>query len=611
MTISKTFDSRDLAMDGLLDNILVGKVQLPDFQREWVWDDEHVKSLLASVSLSYPIGAIMMLEADTSNMTFKPLPLKGVALNDGQLPEHLVLDGQQRLTSLFLALRSGIAVPTKDARKSPIKRWYYIDIKKALNPYEDREEAIFSVPEDKILRDFRSQPIADFSTPENEFEAEVFPLAEILDSSDWQLAYYKLWKYDPEHMERYTEFHENVVKRFQAYQVPAIVLAKETPKEAVCQVFEKVNTGGVSLTVFELLTATYAIDGFELRKNWKAREQKLREDKAPRSLRALVETDFIQAITLLATRARRAVAKAAGDDPERLPAISARRKDMLRLKLADYLEYADRVQEALLAAGRLLSSQKVFTARDLPYKTQLVPLAAILVALGQKAENEGVRQKLIRWYWCGVLGELYGATTETRFARDLAEVVAWVSGGPEPATVAEALFNRDRLFTMRTRNSAAYKGLYALLMRDGGRDLRTGETIEIASYFDEAIDIHHLFPQRWCLDHGIDMGRCNSIVNKTPISGKTNRMIGGNAPSDYLARMQKSAEIAPGAMDEILGSHLADPVAMRADDFGVFYAAREAAILQRIEAAMGKPVVGGSGVELEESEDADEEEMDE
>jgi len=608
MTAHKTFESPDLAIDTLLGDIKAGKVQLPDFQREWVWDDEHVKSLLASVSLSYPIGAIMMLEADQADMTFRPLPLEGVTLNDGHMPEKLVLDGQQRLTSLFLALRSGLVVRTRDARKKSIKRWYYIDIKKALNPYEDREEAIFSVPEDRILRDFRGQPIADYSTPEKEHAAEAFPLAQVLASSEWQLAYYKFWEYEQEHMQRYTEFHEEVVQRFQAYQVPAIVLAKETPKEAVCQVFEKVNTGGVSLTVFELLTATYAVSNFRLRDDWKEREAELKKDRA---LRSLESTDYIQAITLLATRARRGSAKAAGEDADKLPAISARRKDMLRLKIADYQRFADVTGDAFVAAARLLHSQKVFTARDLPYKSQLVPLAAILVTLGKKAENEGVRQKLIRWYWCGVLGELYAGTTETRFARDLPEVVAWVDGGPEPSTVREAIFSRNRLYTLRTRNSAAYKGIYALLMRDGGRDLRTGETIELASYSDEAIDIHHLFPQAWCIAGQIDMGRCNSIVNKTPISARTNRMVGGHAPSDYLARLQSSAEITLEAMDEILRSHLADPGAMRADDFDAFYAAREAAILTRIEAAMGKPVIGGTAEDAAEASAADEEEADE
>ena len=588
-TPNKTFQSPDLPIDELLGDVKAGKIQLPDFQREWVWDDEHVKSLLASVSLSYPIGAIMMLQADVNDMTFRPMPLAGVKLSDSQPPEHLVLDGQQRLTSLFLSLRSGVVVDTKDARKNAIKRWYYIDIFKALNPNEDREEAIFGVPEDRIQRDFRGEPTADYSTPEKEFAADVFPLAQILDSSEWRNNYFKFWQFDKEHIERFTEFDEQVIKRFEQYQVPAIVLVKETPKEAVCQVFEKVNTGGVSLTVFELLTATYAVSNFRLRDDWREREKRLRKEDV---LKSVLDTDFLQSITLLATRARRAQTKSAGEPPEKWPGISCKRKDVLKLKLADYQRWADQVEQALMSAAKLLHSQKVFKSNDLPYRTQLVPLAAMLTVLGAKSENEGVRQKLIRWLWCGVLGELYGSATESRFARDLPEVVEWVAGGPEPATVSEALFRRGRLYTLRTRNSAAYKGLYALLMRDGSQDFRTGDTIERATYFDESIDIHHLFPQKWCIDNEIPAGRYNSIINKAPLSAKTNRMIGGNAPADYLERVQKSAEIAPDRMDDIIRSHVADPVAMRANDFEAFHAAREQALLDRIEQAMGKAVLG-------------------
>ena len=93
---------------------------------------------------------------------------------------------------------------------------------------------------------------------------------------------------------------------------------------------------------------------------------------------------------------------------------------------------------------------------------------------------------------------------------------------------------------LKTRNSAAYKGLYALLLKEGGLDFRSGETINQQSYFDEKIDIHHIFPQQWCRNNGIEPKRCDCIVNKTPISAKTNRMIGGNPPSNYLGRIQKS-----------------------------------------------------------------------
>jgi hypothetical protein len=362
---------------------------------------------------------------------------------------------------------------------------------------------------------------------------------------------------------------------------------KETPKEAVCQVFEKVNTGGVSLTVFELLTATFAADDYSLRDDWAVRSRQL---KKHRVLETTESTDFLQAVSLLVTRARRLQVIAKEGEHDKASAISCKRRDVLKLTLDDYKRWVEPATQGFEKAVRLLQTQNIFTARDLPYRTQLTPLAAMLAVLGDRGDNDGVRAKLSRWYWCGVFGELYGSSIETRFAKDLPEVLAWIDGGLEPDTITDANFSPARLLGLRTRNSAAYKGLYALLLRDGGLDFRTGEAIDSQMYFDDKIDIHHIFPQRWCRNNGIEARCCDSIVNKTPLSAKTNRMIGGNPPSTYLSRIQKSAEISTERMDEILRSHVIEPNALRTDNFDAFFRAREEALLDRIEKAMGKPI---------------------
>jgi hypothetical protein len=602
------FDSTKESLQDLLRGVREGKTQLPDFQRGWVWDDEHIRSLLASVSMSYPIGAVMMLQTGNPDVRFKPRPVEGVSLGAQTEPERLILDGQQRLTSLFQALFMGQPVVTRDARGKPLKRWYYVDIRRALDPDADREEAIVSLPEDRILRNFRGEPLPgrDFSTVELACAAELLPLPLVFDTAGltaWQMKYIQA---DPtrivERLARWNELVQEVIQRYQQYQVPLILLRKETPKEAVCQVFEKVNTGGVSLTVFELLTATFAADDYNLRDDWAARDKRLRQRSV---LRSIENTDFLQAITLLATRDRRVQALSGGTPSDNAPGISCKRRDVLRLTIFDYKKWAGPVTEGFERAAKFLNALHVYDARDVPYRTQLVPLAAILAVLGNRGDDEGVRKKLGRWYWCGVFGELYGGAIETRFAKDLPEVLAWLDGPAEPSTVTDASFTPARLLTLRTRNSAAYKGLYALLMRDGGLDFRTGYAINVQTYFDEKIDIHHVFPQAWCKSKKIDARRCDCVVNKAPISARTNRMVGGNAPSNYLARLEKSAGIEPGRMDEILRSHLIDPEALRSDDFDRFFEARAQSLLDRIQRAMGKVLVGVAEAEPPEAEPAE------
>ncbi len=588
--ISASFDSTKTPLQELLARAHRGSLQLPDFQRGWVWDDERIRSLLASVSVSFPIGAVMLLQTGGEHVRFKPRPLTGTHPRLRQVsPETLILDGQQRLTSLYQALMSTSAVETKDAKGKPIRRWYYLDMKKAVANSDERDDAVLSIPEDRQLKSFGGEVILDLTTPEREYAADLFPVNRIFQSAEWRQAYNRYWNYASEKIQLYDAFEREVIKRFEQYHVPVIELKKETPKEAVCLVFERVNTGGVALNVFELLTASFAADNFQLRDDWNAREHRLKEQHPV--LRNLQNDDFLQAISLLVTQARRRKESAGGVNEDKVPGISCKRRDILKLEVADWRAWSDRVEEGFVRAARFLYGQKIFKARDLPYRTQLVPLAAIFVDLGKNGETEGVRQKIARWYWCGVFGELYGGAIESRFARDLPEVVAWVRGeAAEPITVQEANFQPGRLLTLRTRNSAAYKGLYALLMRDGCRDLRTGEPIEAQTFFDEAVDIHHIFPEKWCRAARIDAGFCNSIINKTPLAARTNRQIGGRAPSKYLPAVEKAAGVDTAKMDEILRSHCIEPEHLRSDRFWEFFAARAEALLTRIETATGKTI---------------------
>lgn len=596
MSSITTFASTKEYLSKILEDIQQGETQLPDFQRGWIWDDERIKSLLASISQSFPIGAVMMLETGNEDVHFKPRLVEGVTLSHPFEPDLLILDGQQRLTATYQSLIGQCAVDTRDIHGKPMKRWYYIDMSKALDPNCDRDECIRSIAEDKKVRNFRGEVVEDYSSPDKEYEYGLFPFNKIFSSDTWMMGFQEYWDYDKGKTKLFNRFNTEIIKRFEQYQLPLITMNKETPKEAVCVVFEKVNTGGVILNVFELLTATFAADkfipDFSLREDWEKKAARL---KAYPILEKIENTDFLQAVSLLVTRSRHLSAIKQGVSPENAPGISCKRKDILKMTLKDYSEFCEQALAGFEKAARLLTLQKFFSARDIPYRTQITPLAAAVSLIGDQIENEPVRQKIFKWYWCGVLGELYGGAIETRFAKDVPEILAWVKGGPEPSTVSDAHFAPSRLLTLRTRNSAAYKGIYTLLMRDGGMDFMSGQPIDYSTYFEENVDIHHIFPEKWCQEHGKSKDsntRINydCVVNKTPLSYKTNRKIGGNAPSAYLEKIQKDASINPERLDEIMRSHLIDPRLARSDNFEEFFTARKEAILKRIEDAMGKPI---------------------
>lgn len=178
----------------------------------------------------------------------------------------------------------------------------------------------------------------------------------------------------------------------------------------------------------------------------------------------------------------------AGKAGKGLPAVIGNRQALLTLALTAYKQYEKQVEKGFMQAAKFLymlriyriSVLHIYRISDLPYQSQIVPLASIIAYIGEAWEHDANRAKLVRRYWNGVFGELYGSAVESRIARDFMEVPCWLQGGPEPCTVSETIFRSDRLKTMRMRPSAAYKGVDALLMKEGAQDFRSGQKFDPA-----------------------------------------------------------------------------------------------------------------------------------
>jgi hypothetical protein len=348
-------------------------------------------------------------------------------------------------------------------------RRYFLHVPTAVARPDDLYDAVRSVPT---------------AEPDLELERGCFPLGSIFsdDGLHWLTAY------GAEHDEEMRAFLGGVLAPMRTYGVPTIELDEQTTTAAVAAVFERINQGSVRLTVFELLTARFAGDRsyaegtgaqFRLRDDWDAVRGQLDDHPV---LDLFGGDDFVQAVALVATHT----------GPT---ATSARREDVLGLSLAEYLLWAPRVRDALLWAATFLDEQHLHVAGDLPYPRQVVPLAAIRAVLGDAAEVYVVRARLRRWFWCGVLGELYDGAIEARFARDLDQVPGWATGDTTtmPDTVAAATFQESRLHPTRTR-SAAYKGSFALLMGLDAMEWVFDESFDKAHYLQLKIAAHEADP---------------------------------------------------------------------------------------------------------------------
>lgn len=583
--------SNDTNLSDLMADVGSGRVQLPDFQRGWTWDDDRIRGILASLTQGYPMGAIMNLQYGSESVRFKYRTIEGVSVH-GVTPEFLVLDGQQRLTSMWRAACSKEPVETVTEKKKKISRFYYLDIKACLDDDVDRLDAILSVPADRRIKtNFDRDIVLDLSTRELEYEHEMFPINIIFDSSareDWADGYKEYHHYEPEFMERYKHFRKEIIEIMTGYKLPVIRLDKSTPRDAVCKVFENVNTGGVALTVFELVTATFATYEFDLREDWErcsdiiwGKHELLKTDV----MNGVDESAFLQTVTLYSSFIQKDLY------PDTAPAVSCKRKDILDLPFEQYKSNKQAVLEGFKLARKFLYSQYVFRRRDLPYATQLIPLAAICAVIGQSVFDKPKTQDILsQWFWCGIMGEMYGGANETRYANDIDDVVKAIRGQDVAIrTINASFFSATRLLSLQTRNSAAYKGIMALIYREQSRDFMKGITMDVVKSMDESPDIHHIFPEAYCVNR-FNKDKWNSIVNKTPILAASNRSIGGNAPSIYLKKIMEDANIDEEQLRLRIESHLIDYNALSANDFDTYFIDRAKKLLTIIEKAMGKKV---------------------
>ncbi|MFE4331969.1 DUF262 domain-containing protein [Streptomyces sp. NPDC056831] len=584
----------------VLKDVASGALQLPDFQRQWKWDDERIRALIATVTLKYPLGVVMSLHTGGKSQ-FKARALKGAESGEARTPDLLLLDGQQRMTSLFQALHQDRPVETVDSRGGDLKCWYYVDIAKAVGSPADRDDAIVSVPEDrKLKRDFARKIILDLSTIELECAAGYFPLHFVFDThrvSAWQQEFVQ----DASNWPLWSQFQEQVLHNMLSFDVPMIKLASTTTTDAVCAVFERVNTGGVPLNVFELLTATYAGnqehvaahgDYYRLPDEWTQIKKELtsaypvfgRPEAGAEN--GLSSSDFLQAVSLVRTWE----AKQAGAGTS----VSCKRRDLLNLPLADFRRLAPRVAAAFAWVGGFLERQSIVRTGDLPYQTQLVPLAAVRALIGTETDTSGADERISQWYWCGVLGEMYGGSLETRFTRDVEQLIDWIRGEDQaaPDTVSEAAFLDDRLDTLTTRNSAAYKGIYALLIKQGAVDWYfTDSPLAPAQLVEHAVDVRLIFPKAWIARNEPTWARyATSVVNKTPLSLRASKSMSG-PPGAYLKTLSLESGMRPEWFEDVVATHLVDVDALKEGDFIRFYENRAKQLRDLVRAAMGKRTV--------------------
>lgn len=588
------FDSQKTQLKNALEDIDSGRLKLPNFQRSWRWPDSNIVSLIESLAEGHPIGAVMFLETG-GGLHFDHRCIEGSERTAGNnaSPLQLVMDGQQRLTSLYQVLYSKAPVRLGGDRRE-YRRLYYMDMRKAAAGDVPLEQAILSVPVSEAgVPTRKGDP--EYHIPAYQYANLIFPLNMTFRFREWEEGFDAFWS-EMGREERYAangfmkDYRSGVNDAFTNCMLPIILLRRGMTVQGISRIYEKLNSKGVPLDSFDLLIAQYAASRFDLREDWYGAQEgsgtgrKAHIHAASKGLLAdLTPKLFLCAVAMLSGL------------EEGRSALIASRSELLGLPVQRYIDHRDAATAGFLAAAKFLVRQKIYSPRDLPNMALVTALATVLGHLGRAAESHEVRAKLARWFWCVVYSNSYSNGSEKIMAIDVPEVVRWLLSEPgeakEPYRVAKAfLVDTKLLHSSRRLSPGLHSAVGTGMMRGGALDFSTGEAISEHVYTDDNYDMHHVFPVKWCRDQGIAPERMDSVVNKTPMSITTNRRIGGRPPSQYIAALEAENRITPEAMDLILRSHGINPEHLRNDDFEAFFAERSQHVLAQVGSEMGKSV---------------------
>lgn len=549
----ETFQVHPHSLDWLLRSIHEGQLALPDFQRDFVWDPRATEELIESISRAFPAGSLLFMPY--RNGTFRPRAVENAPGLNGS-PAKLILDGQQRLTSLYQAFY-GVG----DSR-------YFVNLSHLLDG-GDAEEAIFyrRVTRAGQYRELPQQaarlvmPLGVLFGAAGGFDAWLDDVMELRPETGDERRSLK---------DRIRGVREQHIKTIETYRFPVVELSSDTELEAVCSIFETLNRTGVRLTVFELLTARFYAEELDLRGLW---EQTL-------ASRPIVDEFNIDPYYVLQSVALR-----------KTDGASCNRSDVLKLTRSDVDSHWEEVVAGYEAALHMLRDEcGVLTRKWLPYQYLLVPMGACWEqAVNVPGPGAGANKKrLQRWFWCSGFSQTYEFAATSQAARDFNELRRWLAGGEPPEPVIEFAVEAGRLREATPRQQSFYKAVMALVLRKGAKDFHTAGPLTPEGIAAHGVDDHHVFPQAFLRGRGTTGPLVDSILNRTMIDAATNRRIGARAPSYYLDEMER--EYGSEGLAELLDSHLlpsSSDSALQRDDFEAFLAWREQTLESEIRSVTG------------------------
>lgn len=569
----------DKDIQKLVEEIENGKIVLPDFQRDFVWPTSEVGSLLESLLNGYYINTLLTLPiiGGGENVPFPPRPVQATsepASHSGYL--EMVLDGQQRITSIYYALTA----PDQPLDNTKWPQLFGLKLSRILDGKLDDEtvqwkSSHYGIWEDLGRNDYAIQVEKDF------IPFTIFKSKDTFD--DWRFGMADYASETNDLSREDVQIFDKQTRVFRNYGIPIIEMGSDTSPDTVVQTFERINTQGLELGIFDILTARLYPDGVRLRELWKetyANYDNIQNYAEGTDIKR-IRKHLLKALALY--RDRECKDETVGElSPHNFQSDWGVVSEMLDRTL-------DKAQST--SRGGLGVTEKY----GFPYSTLLPPLANLL-HIAENAETYPRHENLEmvqRWYWASTFSRRYSGSSDTISTKDYVEGRDWMKG--ERTELPEAVQDAPNVIPVELElesltRGGAYTGVMSLIALNGARDFGTFESIEL-----HEVDDHHIFPdaklKRGETGEDYSSTERNRILNRTIIESKNNRFnIRDRLPSEYIPDMIAAHPRGEEGVRTILQEHFINSHGFDAlldDDYPGFCKARKEEIQSEIARRVG------------------------
>lgn len=520
---SRTFSS-------IISDIEKGQIKIPQFQRDFVWDIQKSAQLMDSIVKGYPIGTFIFWR--TKERLRSVRNFGNLTLPDAIEGEYIdfVLDGQQRLTSLFASLK-GAKIERENGK---------------IDDYAEIYLDLMAIEEDQIV-------VLDIS---NKATDSIIRLTDLLYGGLTLLA-----KYPPEHHTAIEEYK----KRIESYNY-SIVQIKEAPIDIATEIFTRINVGGKPLSVFEIMIAkTFDADkDFDLAQRY----EELIEELRPMDYETISDATVLQTVSILLEK-------------------ECQRRVILKLNKAKFIAIWDEAASAIKSTAEYFqNAYRIPVSQLLPYNALIVPFAYFFFHHPDKPTAE-MQKRLQDFFWRASLTGRYSSGVEGKLVQDIKRIDGILNGElPKydwPVNISEDFIINNGWFSA---GNSYIKALLCLYAYQQPKSFNDNSIVNVRNYWlkqANSKNYHHFFPKSFLRKKKEDEDYINHILNITIVDDYLNkREIGAQAPSKYMAKFKKENI----ELQETMKTHLIhdlDQFGIWDNDYDKFFEARAVAVSKELK----------------------------